>query len=91
MFVVYNKETTEIVGSRVHRTWKSPGAARAHLSRMGKMGYSVDQYAVAEYAYFSKHIEKTVTRRNLMTGLTFQESVNTPYFCSPSSETYWSM
>jgi hypothetical protein len=91
MFVVYNKETTEIVGSQMHRTWKSQGAARAHLSRMGKMGYSVDQYDVAEYAYFSKNIEKTVTRRNIMTGQTFQESVNTPYFCSPSSETYWSM
>ena len=91
MFVVYNKETTEIVGSQMHRTWKSQGAARAHLSRMGKMGYSVDQYDVAEYAYFTKNIEKTVTRRKIMTGLTFQESVNTPYFCSPSSETYWSM
>ena len=32
-----------------------------------------------------------VTTRNLMTGKEFQERYDTPYFCSPSSESYWSM
>jgi hypothetical protein len=32
-----------------------------------------------------------VERTNLMTGKKFKESVDTPYYCSPSSETYWSM
>lgn len=32
-----------------------------------------------------------VERTNLMTGKTFKESVDTPYYCSPSSESYWSM
>jgi hypothetical protein len=36
-------------------------------------------------------IEKTVTKRNLMSGEEFQERANTPHYCSPSSETYWSM
>jgi hypothetical protein len=27
----------------------------------------------------------------MMNGKKFMESVNTPYYCSPSSETYWSM
>ena len=31
-----------------------------------------------------------VTRRNLMTGEEFQERYDTPYYSSPSSETYWS-
>ena len=35
--------------------------------------------------------ETYVTRKNLQSGKTFQERYDTPYFCSPSSETYWSM
>lgn len=32
-----------------------------------------------------------VTKRNAMTGVEFKERYDVPYFCSPSSETYWSM
>ena len=52
---------------------------------------------VYKHTYFPSHgyrfeIHKTmVTRTNLQTGLGFQERYDTPYFCSPSSETYWSM
>lgn len=35
--------------------------------------------------------EPMVERTNLMTGEKFKEKLNTPYSCSPSSETYWSM
>jgi len=35
--------------------------------------------------------ETFVTRKNLVTGKEFQERYDTPYFCSPSSETYHSM
>jgi hypothetical protein len=31
------------------------------------------------------------TKQNLMTGKTYKERYDTPYFCSPSSETFWSM
>jgi hypothetical protein len=31
-----------------------------------------------------------VERTNALTGEKFMEAENTPYFCSPSSETYWS-
>ena len=38
------------------------------------------------------HVYETfVTRKNLMTGKEFQERYDTPYFCSPSSESYFSM
>lgn len=41
---------------------------------------------------FRTEIHETyVTRRNAQTGKEFQERFDTPYFCSPSSETYWSM
>ena len=35
--------------------------------------------------------ETYVTRKNLVGGKEFQERYDTPYFCSPSSESYWSM
>jgi hypothetical protein len=32
-----------------------------------------------------------VERTNYMTGVKFMEAADRPYFCSPSSETFWSM
>lgn len=32
-----------------------------------------------------------VERVNHLTGEKFMEAVDTPYYCSPSSESYWSM
>ena len=32
-----------------------------------------------------------VERKNAMNGLVYMERYDTPYYCSPSSETYWSM
>jgi hypothetical protein len=32
-----------------------------------------------------------IARRNLMSGQEYLESVFTPNYCSPSSESYWSM
>ena len=34
--------------------------------------------------------ETYVTRKNLVTGKAYQERFDTPYFCSPSSESFWS-
>jgi len=35
--------------------------------------------------------ETMVTRTSLVGGKEFEERYDTPYYCSPSSETYWSM
>ena len=35
--------------------------------------------------------ETYVTRKNLVGGKEFQERYDTPNYCSPSSESYWSM
>jgi hypothetical protein len=40
--------------------------------------------------YVVEVFETFVTRKNLVGGKEFQERYDTPYFCSPSSETYWS-
>jgi predicted small secreted protein len=34
--------------------------------------------------------ETFVTRKNMMSNKEYQERYDTPYFCSPSSETFWS-
>ena len=36
-------------------------------------------------------VENLVERTNYLTGAKFMEPVDRPYFCSPRSETYWSM
>ena len=90
-YVVYNTQTTRIVGSRNTKHWKSEAAAKAHLTRMGKMGYNVAEFAVAETNTFYNSIEASVTKVNLMSGKEYQERANTPLSCSPASETYWSM
>jgi hypothetical protein len=35
-------------------------------------------------------IQTYVTRKNAMTGVEFQERYDTPYYCSPSSESFFS-
>ena len=41
--------------------------------------------------YRLEFTETWVTRHNVLTGEEFQERYDTPYYCSPRSETYWSM
>ena len=41
---------------------------------------------------FQTEIHETwVTKKNLMGGKEFRERYDTPHFCSPASESYWSM
>jgi phosphotransacetylase len=41
--------------------------------------------------YLVKQFETFVTKTNLMGGKEFTERYDTPHFCSPASESYWSM
>lgn len=54
-------------------------------------GLTKDDFAIADKSDFHANIEKTVRRTNLISGLEYDEPVNTPNYCSPASETYWSM
>jgi hypothetical protein len=40
--------------------------------------------------YIVKIFETYVYKKNLMTGEAFKERYDTPWACSPASETYWS-
>jgi hypothetical protein len=41
--------------------------------------------------YIVEVFETYVTRKNLLSGNEYQERYDTPSFCSPSSESFWSM
>lgn len=87
-----------------HRqSYKTMPAAKAALTRMSKrhradMLDSVNdpqfRYAIAEAGYFHKNIEKSRTVYSIMDqdkAHPIRETVNTPGYMSPSSESYWSM
>ena len=91
MFYVYNLETSRIMQNKKGKSiWKSLGAAKAFRTRMGRMGYNTDEYCIVDVDLYSL-IEQQVEKTNLMTGKKYMESVNTPSYCSPASEAYWSM
>ena len=52
---------------------------------IGEMKYPADKgYVVEVYDTY-------ITRVNMMSGKEYQERYDLPYYCSPSSESYWSM
>ena len=53
--------------------------------------YERDDFRIETTDAFTKVLEQTETKRNLITGQEFTQSVNTPRCCDPSTETYWSM
>ena len=87
-----------------HRqSYKTMAAAKAALTRMSKR-YRADlldsvndpvyRYGISEAEYFHKTIEKSRTVYSIMDQAKekpITESVNTPGYMSPSSESYWSM
>jgi len=90
-YYIIAKGTGLIVSDGPNRTrsYKTFGAARATRTRLcRKSGWSAGELNIIDTRFYKPHM---VTRKNLMSGVEFQEDVNTPYFCSPSSETYWSM
>jgi hypothetical protein len=92
-YVVYNKETTKTIRAKAYgkEYYATEAAAKAFLTRMVKMGYRKEDFAVAEISDFRANIEKYETVTNLMSGKPVRQSVNTPLSCDVSSETYWSM
>jgi hypothetical protein len=90
-FVIVANDTGRIVtdGPNKSRAYKTWGAARATRTRLcKKAGWSVGELSIIDTKHYKPRM---VERTNIMTGAKFEEDVNTPYFCSPSSESYWSM
>ena len=90
-YVVYNLETTYLVEAKSGRTHFGSKGAATRAKNEAERNEPEYGFGIAEVRDFYDNIELTVTRHNALTGAPFEETVNTPYYCSPSSETYWSM
>ncbi len=106
-FVIYHISSTMQVGPSGHgnlftlyaKTYKTWGGAlrvatKANDKEKARCGDNMigpGPYGVAELSHYQSRVVRKVTRTNLQSGLAYQEDSNTPGFCSPASEAYWSM
>ena len=106
-YVIYDIDTTIIqagVGASRPRYARDCGndqyeterAAKAAMTREKRIRPNRDlsRLAIAEKGYFNQNIEKTRVVYSIMDQKhehPIVESVNTPGYCSPSCESYWSM
>ena len=81
---VYKKDRRVKAGERLDRKVDHTTADRAAIAEVYAVKYP------ASKGYRWEIHETYVTRRSLMGGAEFRERYDTPYHCSPSSETYWS-
>ena len=66
-----------------------------------KEDYATDNLSMLEHSVKNTWLKRDgyryaihhtyVVRKSLMNGEEFEERYDTPYYCSPASETYWSM
>lgn len=86
-YIVYSYDTGKMVGDLRHVTAESAVDLSITLTKSSGELHMVCKKAEYEAG---THPVKMVERVNLMSGKTFQERVDRPYYLSPSSETYWS-
>jgi hypothetical protein len=82
---VYKRDARTKVGERLVKKADHTSATKSDLKHL----YETTWFAKDGYR-FEIH-ETYVTKKNLMGGAEFRERYDTPYFCSPASEAYWSM
>jgi len=58
---------------------------------LSMLEHSVKHTWLASQGFRYEIHETYVTRKNMMSGREYQERYDTPRYCSPSSEAYWSM
>lgn len=103
-FVIYHIKSTMQVGptergyphSLYAKAYKTQGAALRTMTKWNQREQEKGligpgPYGVAEFEHYRTRVVKAVTRTNLLSGQEYQEASNTPSYCSPSSEAYWSM
>ena len=83
--MVYKKDKRTKKGERL--AYKSD----YDTDNLSMLEHSVKHTWTPSKGYRYEIHETYVIRKNLMSGKEYQERFDTPRFCSPSSETYWSM
>jgi hypothetical protein len=81
---VYKQDRRTKQGERMVRKTDHSTGDRASLEHVYKHTYFPSQ------GYRFEIHETYVVRKNMMSGQEYQERYDTPWFASPSSETYWS-
>ena len=81
--------------------YKKDARTKAGERLVSKTDYEVTEQTMLEHTvkhtyrasqgYRYEIHETYVTKTNLMGGKEFTERYDTPHFCSPASESYWSM
>ena len=61
------------------------------VTEQSMLEHTVKHTYRASQGYRYEIHETYVTKTNLMGGKEFTERYDTPYYCSPASESYWSM
>ena len=101
MFVIYHIRSTVQVGptpfgaahSGYAKFYKTRHAALRTMAKFNAQHSRIGPgpYGVAHVDHYRTRVVRQVTRKNLLSGQDYQEASNTPGYCSPSSEAYWSM
>jgi hypothetical protein len=82
---VYKKDARKKTGERLVKKTDHTVSERSMLEHTYRHTYRESQ------GYRLEFHETWVTRTNMMGGKEYQERYDTPRYCSPSSEAYWSM
>jgi len=85
---IYKTDKRTKAGERLVGKYDFDRKDRAAIEREVKELYPT--YKVAD-GYRFNIVETMVTKVNAISGKAFQERYDTPYYCSASSESYWSM
>jgi len=87
MFTVYHVKST-----MEKKTYGRESDAKKLVAKLNQFpGRGEGQYAYATSEHYRTKVVHMVTRKNLMSGKEYQGPSNTPNYCSPASEAYWSM
>ena len=80
---IYKADKRTKVGRRLYAKQEFAPTTEAYINAVAdgkrKLGFIVEVF------------ETWVEKKNMMSGKVFLEKYDTPYYCSPSSESYWSM
>ncbi len=87
-YVVYCVESTSLKMAYARKYDANRLAAKMN-EKEARHGARV-HFAVAERMEYEFEVVHWVERQNMMSGRKFFEPSNTPIYCSPASESYWS-
>lgn len=92
-FVIFNSVSGRLYRKPQHVTnmqYETEQGAKSACTRLNKKDALMNPWRVMTSDEWCARPVKMVERVNLMSGLTFMEAEDTPNFCSPASESYWS-